>query len=76
MTDQELADALQDAIWKTNKLAQKALKRACEAAETSESAAHVVPHVAKVASAILLAHGEATQAANLMPDVTPSFGSK
>lgn len=76
MTDQEVADATQAAIWRAVRLANHALRRACAAAETSASAAQVVPHVAHMASALLAAHGHATTAANLMPGITPRFGGK
>lgn len=76
MTDQELANATQAAIWRAVRLANRALRRACGAADASASAAAVVPHVAHMASALLAAHGHATTAANLMPGVQPQFGGK
>jgi hypothetical protein len=76
LTDQELADALQSAIWRAKRLSDHALARACKYAETLDAAGPVVVHVAAVGAALLTAHSQATAAALAMPGVAPAFGGK
>ena len=76
LTDQELADALQSAIWRANRLADHALARACKYAETLDAAGPVVVEVSHMSSALRAAHGHATAAALAMPGVAPAFGDK
>ena len=76
LTDQELADATQKAIWRAVNLGNEATRRTCCMAANDPIVAQVVPSIAKMTGALLTAHGYATEAANLMPDVTPSFGGK
>lgn len=76
LTDQELADEIQAAIWKAVRLGTAATARACKMSATDPSVALVVPDIADMTGHLLQAHASATRAANAMPGVQPKFGGK
>jgi hypothetical protein len=77
MTDQQLADAVQEATERAIRLATAAVRRACKAAEANPGAVGpVVDRAAQGLGCLWQAHGHFTGAALAMPGVQPQFGGK
>lgn len=77
MTDQQLADAVQEATERAIRLATVAVRRACkEAADAPGVVGPVAADAAQGLGCLWQAHGHFTNAALALPSVQPSFGGK
>jgi hypothetical protein len=77
MTDQEIADAVQNAVERAIRMATSAQRRACAAAAVNPGiAGPVAASAAKGLGALWQAHGHFTDAALAMPGIKPQFGGK